>query len=78
MENKSIHKNPRDPAEERFEWLEAQVTVINGNMNLLMVSLARNIERFGDDRGSNSEIESEGKLRYQEYSRKESRKEYEK
>jgi hypothetical protein len=43
MENKSIHKNPRDPAEERFEWLEAQVTDINGNMNLLMVSLARNI-----------------------------------
>jgi hypothetical protein len=44
-------------------------------MNLLMAALARKIGPFGDDGGSNSKIESEGKSRDQENPRNESRKE---
>jgi hypothetical protein len=61
MVDESVHNNPRDPAEERFERLEAQVVNISHNMNLLMAALARNLEPFGDDGGSNSEIISKGK-----------------
>jgi hypothetical protein len=61
MADESVHNNPRDPTEERFEWLEAQVVDISHNMNLLMVALARKLRPFGDDGGSNSENRSEGK-----------------
>jgi hypothetical protein len=78
MEDEYVHNNPRDPAEERFEWLEAQVVDISRNMNLLLVALASNLRLLGDDGGSNLEIGSEGKLGDQEYLEKESQKEFEK
>jgi len=56
MENEYVHNNPQDPIDERFERLEAQVTDISCNMNLLMVAIARNIGPFKDDGGSNSNI----------------------
>jgi hypothetical protein len=74
----SVHNDPRDPAEEIFERLEAQVIDISRNMNLLMAALASKREPFGDDGGSNSEIKSKGKSGDQEDSEKESRKESEK
>jgi hypothetical protein len=61
MENKSIHNNTRDPIEEIFERLEAQVIDINYNMNLLTEALAGNLKPFRDDRSSNSKIKSEDK-----------------
>jgi hypothetical protein len=77
MVDESVHNNPQDLVE-RFVRLEAQVTNINHNMNLLMVSLASNLESFGDDGGSNLEIRSEGKSRDHEDPKKGSWKEYEK
>jgi hypothetical protein len=59
--DESIYKNPRDPVEERFERLEAQVVEICRDMNLHMVTLASKLEPFGDDAGSNSENGSKGK-----------------
>jgi hypothetical protein len=56
MANKSIHNNPQDLVEERFQRLEAHVTDINCNMNLPMEALASNLRPFGDDEGSNLEI----------------------
>jgi hypothetical protein len=51
MTDESIHNNPRDPAEERFEQLEEQVVDINYNMKLFMES---NLRPLRDDGGSNS------------------------
>jgi hypothetical protein len=56
MGDESVHNNSRDPIEERFERLEAQVVDINCNMNLLMAALASKLLPFRDDGGSNSEI----------------------
>jgi hypothetical protein len=78
MADKYVHNNSRDPKEERFEQLEVQVFAISHNMNLLMETLASKLRPFGDDGGSNLEIESEGKSGDWEDSGKESRKEYEK
>ena len=72
MANKYVHNNPRDPAEERFERLETQVTNIEINMNLLIVALEIKIEPFIDNGGSNLDIISEGKSGDREDSRKES------
>jgi hypothetical protein len=48
------HNNPQGLVEERFERLEVKVTNMSHNMNLLMVALARKLDQFGDDGGSNS------------------------
>jgi hypothetical protein len=53
MADESVHNNPRDLAEKRFEGIEAQVVDIDRNMNLLMAALVRKIRLFGDDGGSN-------------------------
>jgi hypothetical protein len=74
----SVHIDPREPTEEIFERLEAQVVDISRNINLLMAALASKREPFGDDGGSNSEIKSKEKSRDHEDSGKESRKESEK
>jgi hypothetical protein len=59
-----VHNNPRDLAEERIERLEAQVSNISNNMNLLTTSIEINLRPFEYDGGYNSEIVSEGKSRY--------------
>jgi hypothetical protein len=56
-----VHNNPRDLAKERYDRLEAQVTDTNHNMNLLTTTLESKLKPFEDDRGFNSEINSEGK-----------------
>jgi hypothetical protein len=56
MAGRSIHNNPQDPKSERFKMLEAQVTDINRNMNLLMASLISDLRPFGDDGDFNLEI----------------------
>ena len=75
MADEYVHKNPRDPTEERFERLKSHVIDINHNMNLLMVALPSKLGIFGDDGGSNSDIISEGKSGDQEDLGKESQKE---
>jgi hypothetical protein len=49
MVDESIHNNSQYLKEERFVRLEAQFINIKHNMNLLMVSLERNIILFTDD-----------------------------
>jgi hypothetical protein len=66
MADEYVHNNPRDPAEERFERLETQVTNIEINMNLLIVALEIKIEPFIDNGGSNLDIISEGNSRDRE------------
>jgi hypothetical protein len=74
MMNEYVHNNLRDPAEEIFERLEAQVFDISRNMNVLMAFLETKLGPFKDDGGSNLKNKLEGKSKYQEDSRKESHK----
>lgn len=48
MADKSVNK-PGYPTEERFLWLEQQVTDINHNVNLFMVALSNKLGIFGED-----------------------------
>jgi hypothetical protein len=66
MVDKFVYNNHRDPIEEIFEWLEAYVSDISHNMNLLMEALERKIRPFGDDGGSNSKNKSKDKSKDQE------------
>jgi len=75
MEYESDHNNPRDPLEEIIERLEAHVTNINCNMNLLMVVLSSKLRSFEDEGGFNSGTELKGKLGDNEDLEKESYKE---
>jgi len=61
MGDKSVNE-PRDPTKERFSRLEEQVTVINHNVNLLMIALSHKLRIFGEEGGLNAKDKSEGGL----------------
>jgi hypothetical protein len=44
MADEYVHKNPRDPVEERFLRMEERFNEITRNMSLLMEDPARNIK----------------------------------
>jgi len=58
--------NSRDPIEEKFLGLEAQVLDIKCNVNLLMVILNNNLGLFIEYGCSNTEVQSKGRSRDQE------------
>lgn len=52
--------NPQDLAKERYVQLEALVTNVNHNVNLLMVALTNNPRLFREEEGFNVEVRSWG------------------
>lgn len=63
MANKSMN-NPRDPVQERFSHLEAQVVYVSHNVNLLMSALTNKLGILGKFGGYNVEVRLEGRSRY--------------
>lgn len=51
--------DPRDLAEERFSWLEAQVVDISHNMNFLMLTQRHKLNIFGEDGECRGQIKGE-------------------